>query len=57
MLKIIYQKVDTPDCEIYGTLDDVQQLLTECVKYLTQREALVRIYDLNIYDIGIFLTF
>lgn len=39
-----------------GILHDVQLLLTECVNFRRQREALVRKYDLNNYDIGMFIN-
>lgn len=48
------RKIDSPNCDVCGVIDDVQHLLVECAKNQTGRELLMNSRKINKIDIGIF---
>lgn len=52
----LMNKIDSPNCEVCGMVEDVQHILAECKKYKRVREALVQKFHINTYDQGAFLS-
>lgn len=50
------KKVTSPNCEIYGKLDDVDNILVECAKYRRVRELLMQKINMNSYNGFAFLN-
>jgi ribonuclease HI len=52
----LMKKVTSPDCDVCGTIDDVQHILVECKKYEQKRDLMVRKFQLNRQDVGAFIS-
>lgn len=52
----LMKKVNSPNCEICGIIEDVHHLLMECNRYFIERETLMQKYNMSRYDVGTFLN-
>lgn len=50
----LMKKLNSPNCEECGTPEDVIHLLTECARFQAAREDLLRVLEINLYDVGMF---
>jgi hypothetical protein len=48
-------KIDSPNCDVWGRVEDVQHLLMECSKNQTVRSIFMRRFNLNRLNVGIAL--
>lgn len=52
----LMRKVTSADCDVCNTTDDIQHILLECAKNRTRREAMMAKFNINKYDLGVFLS-
>ncbi|CAH2268312.1 jg5497 [Pararge aegeria aegeria] len=46
------KKASSANCDICGTMDDVQHVLVECSRYNLERLDVMRRYKINRFDVG-----
>ncbi|CAH2249825.1 jg6093 [Pararge aegeria aegeria] len=46
------KKADSANCDICGTIDDVQHVLVECSRYNLERLDVMRRFNINRFDVG-----
>ncbi|KAL0883429.1 hypothetical protein ABMA27_016810 [Loxostege sticticalis] len=51
----LMRKAPSPNCDVCGTLDDVQHILVECEKYRGRRSPILQKFNINMYDVGAFI--
>lgn len=52
----LMRKVNSPNCDVCGTIDDVYHLLVECNKYRSGRNTMIQQFNINKYDLGAFIN-
>lgn len=52
----LMKKVNSPNCDTCGKIEDVQHLLVECERNRSQREALLTAANFSRYDVGVFIS-
>lgn len=50
----LMKKVDSPNCDVCGVLEDVQHLLAECVRIEAHRESFLRYIGHSSTDVGVY---
>lgn len=51
----LMKKINSPNCDICDTMDDIEHMFTECEKFKRRVEILMDKYRINRFDTGVFL--